>query len=71
MTTFDEYIVLANRYYVRNKKWCRVGQAYMNALFDVHRDLYLAVCSNEVNDPFYDDANLERFMEYLEENWEK
>jgi hypothetical protein len=43
----------------------RTGQSYMNALFTVDRDLYDAITGTSA-DPFYDNANLEESLRWLQ-----
>jgi len=42
----------------------RVGQAYMNALFEVNRKLYDTISGTE-NDCFYDDNKVINFIRWL------
>ena len=42
----------------------RLGQIYMNQLFDVDKETYELVCSS-VFDPFYKDETLPLFIKYL------
>jgi hypothetical protein len=49
-------------------KVTRVGQAYSNALTYV--DPELSICVNNTSfDPYYNDANLQRFMIYCQYQW--
>lgn len=47
-----------------DKKTMRRGQALMNALFTVDKNLYVKIIETEF-DPFYDDKKIESFFNYL------
>jgi len=42
----------------------RLGQAYMNALYEVDRDIYNEITSSSV-DPFFDDLRIGAFFRFL------
>jgi hypothetical protein len=48
----------------------RVGESYMNALFDVSPDLYKEI-SNTKYDPYHDDSRLSTFINFLNCNERK
>lgn len=70
--TFYEYIAaVTKRLRVYNLE--RAGQAYMNELGLYRPDLYNKVMDAEFGsnvDPFYNDKNLNRFLEFVGTNWE-
>ena len=42
----------------------RVGQSYMNALYKINPSLYDEITGTDI-DPFYNDYNLEGFLDFL------
>lgn len=68
MATFDQYLVDAEAYYQGHKQHLRRGQAYMNYLCEVNRDLYHAVPWDL--DPFYQDRFIPVFLEWISIRWE-
>lgn len=64
---FGEYLVGAEQYRRENKEQRR-GQAYMNYLHQVRKDLYRSIAGTELN-PFYDDNRMNSFMDFLIDNW--
>lgn len=61
-TRFAEYVTHANRRYIDKHE--RLGQAYLNALSDLRPDL-AEEAQGTVNDPFYNEAALGRFLEFV------
>jgi len=47
-----------------NEHKLRLGQAYMNSLYDVNKDLYTEITATE-NDPYYDNNKLIDFIYFL------
>ena len=59
------------------REWCkqfdggkhqRVGQAYVNSLFNIRPDLHETVTSDESIDCFYDDTKVIHFIRFLNGN---
>ncbi len=46
-------------------KHLRLGQAYMNCLFDVNPELYRTITLKEVADCFYLDSKIPAFLTYI------
>lgn len=65
--TYDEFVTEAERACVKNP-FLRRGQAASNALYLLRPDLAAKVTASDL-DPFYDDAKVERFYEWLYLNW--
>jgi hypothetical protein len=47
----------------------RLGQAYMNALYSVDKDLYMKINEVGFGDCFYDDNLIQRFLSVLSLAW--
>jgi hypothetical protein len=65
--SFSEYIQEAMRFQGLHPE-LRAGQSFSNVLNKIRPDLADAVISTEV-DPFYNNDNLNKFFEFLLENW--
>lgn len=64
----DEQWVSLQRSFVRyHSQGMRLGQSYMNALFDSNIEIYKEVRGTDI-DPFYDDGVLIPFINYLKES---
>ena len=46
----------------------RHGQALMNELFNIDRDLYTRIQEEDINDPFYNDDKVYKFLEAVSED---
>lgn len=66
--TYDEYLLLVEQAAVDNPEW-RGGQAAVNVLAVVRPDLSEALRGRSGLDPFYVDANLPRFWEWVDAHW--
>lgn len=68
--TFEEYLIQVNRDYVDNAPNIRLGQQYSNTLYLTKPPLgtYITTRASHV-DPFYDDAKLPEFLEYVARIW--
>lgn len=65
--TFDQWVAKASR-----GRWpedWRTGQAWFNQLSEDRPDLASQVQGNRTLDPYYNDGNLTRFMEFVQEHW--
>ena len=64
--TAKEWVSLINSLvkYLHNNPELRVGQVYMNALFDIRPDLYQRVTGTE-NDCFYNDDKIVNLIGFL------
>ena len=68
--TFEEYLVQVNRDYVDNAPTLRLGQQYSNTLHLAKPALGKYIAERVPNvDPFYDDARLPEFLEYVAGIW--
>jgi len=65
--TFGQYLVGAEAYYQEHKQHLRLGQAYMNYLGQVNKDLFHAVPWDL--DPYYQDKFVPTFLEWLNQRW--
>jgi hypothetical protein len=65
--TDKQWVELTRRtiYYANNK--LRLGQSYMNALFDIDKDLYKEVTGTDF-DCFYNDDKLIELIKYLSDD---
>lgn len=66
MTTqeFNTFIKVSQKHYeevVKDVPSYRLGQAYMNTLYELHPSIYKEVTGTPV-DPFYNDKNLPLFL---------
>jgi hypothetical protein len=70
--TFEQFIVAAQAYKIKNPPQ-RLGQAYMNYLWQARPDLYEEVVTMDADgwmcDPFYDDSNINRFFKFVAKAW--
>lgn len=66
--SFNQYQAGVGTYYHENKQHQRCGQAYMNYLAQVNKDLYHAVPWDL--DPFYQDKFIPVFLHWLEQHWD-
>lgn len=62
--TKDEYVDIQTRMLEYSEHGLRIGQSYMNALFDIRKDLCNEV-TNTPNDCSNDDRNLVNLLTYL------
>jgi len=67
MLTYQEYVRKAYEYYAWHPEQ-RYGQSFVNYLWAVNRPLAVRAYA-ETDDPFYDDKNMPRFLDFLAENW--
>jgi hypothetical protein len=66
----NEFFEKWNEYYANFKpKGMRLGQAAFNILIDVRPDLAERVRGKVTLDPFYKDANLPAFLEWVASHW--
>ena len=66
---YQEYFDQANRFFVKNQKDLRYGQALMNYLREISPNAYHSVMFADNVDPFYDDKLVPEFLNYLSNNW--
>lgn len=66
---FGEYLAGAEKYRRENREQRR-GQAYMNYLGIVRKDLYRFI-TGKIYDPFYDDSRMSNFMDCLMDYWDR
>ena len=57
-----------NNEYMKGKGTLRIGQCYMNVLYDIDPTLYREITGTQV-DPFYVDDRIEAFLRFCEEHW--
>ena len=69
LTPFEQYVAGAEAHYLQNPGQRR-GQAYMNHLLKVCSGLYHSIPQGEGIDPFYVDANIPVFLQYVGEKWD-
>ena len=65
--TDQEWIELTQKtqeFLFKDEGVLRLGQSYMNALYEVNSQLYKDITNTE-NDPFYEDKLINNFMKYL------
>lgn len=65
---FHRYLTEANKFYLQSVEHQRYGQALMNYLHKVSPLAYKSV--PEEFDPFYNDALIPDFLDFLSSNWE-
>lgn len=65
--TFEEYTAAVEQARADNPNW-RHGQAAFNALWHLRADLSERVRATTM-DPFYNDARLPEFFEWVRQNW--
>lgn len=65
--TFEEWLQEAVKYNLSNKDQRR-GQAYYNSLQSIRMDLTSDIVGTKL-DPFYDNARLNEFLDYVKKNW--
>lgn len=68
MSTFREYLVEANKFYLQNRKTLRKGECYSAILAEFNPDLADSIHGTSI-DPFWFDHRLEKFLNYLQDNW--
>jgi hypothetical protein len=66
--TYEQYLQQANVYFVFNQEHLRYGQALANHLSRFSPIAYVAVCAAD-KDPFYVDALVPEFLDFLSSNW--
>jgi hypothetical protein len=64
--TDNEWVELVRKCVDFYHKGLRLGQSYMNALALINKELYDEITGTEY-DPYYDDDNLHKFINYLNE----
>lgn len=69
MTSLAAYQEFVRRAFVYNQGTWRLGQTYYNVLFDMHHKLAEEAGDDPTIDPFYEDANIERFLTWLGMRW--
>lgn len=62
--TDKEWVTLVKKMVDYTHKDLRIGQSWMNALYDIKPELYKDI-SGTNNDPFYIDENIHNFLTYL------
>jgi hypothetical protein len=67
--TFEQFIVAACSYKI-NSPYERLGQAYFNTLHFHRPELANQIRGDVLNDPFYDDKNINRFLGFVATNWD-
>lgn len=50
-----------------NEHW-RYGQTLFNALYELDSEMANKIRATE-HDPFYDDGKVDKFLDYLDEEW--
>ena len=66
--TFEEWLSEAAKYAVKNNKEQRRGQAYFNCLDSIRKDITFNIVGTKL-DPFYDNARINDFLDYVKRNW--
>ena len=66
-TTFEQFCIDANQYFLYNKKDLRYGQAIVNYLAQVRNDLNSKLPMKF--DCFYNDGLTNEFLHWVSENW--
>ncbi len=67
MITWTDYNALVREASLRERDW-RVGQAFFNVLRDTRPDLS-GVVRGTLDDPFYDDSRIPRFLARVRAVW--
>lgn len=65
--TYDDYLAEVAHQLVAHPEW-RIGQTYFNVLASINPALATEV-TGSLKDPFYQDAKLPGFHEFVSENW--
>ena len=66
--TYQEYCQKANAQFINAEGTLRLGQSYMNLLYEVRPELEQRICGTDL-DPFYKDDNLYHFLEFVKSEW--
>jgi len=65
---FTDYNIWLVRAYQKTDKAQRVGQWMFNVLHEMRPELANAVRGGDL-DPFYDDAKIDNFLNWVSKNW--
>lgn len=65
--TDEQWVSLQKSFITYHHQGMRLGQSYMNALFDANPEIYNQIRGTHI-DPFYNDGALIQFINYLKQS---